>query len=229
MSLVGKGEQNSVKIKLAMETSAESHLFLIEEAENHLSFSNLNVLIKHIADRLNDRQLIITTHSGFVLNKLGLGSVLMFRDGRAMTLNALQKETYEYFMKLPGYDTLRLILSRRAILVEGPSDELIVQKAYLMKYGKMPLEIGVDVISVSSLAFRRLLEIADLLSLEVDVVTYNDGDVAKLERKYKDYISHHTIDIEYDTNEDLRTLEPQLLNSSREIVRHRRGTTEIHD
>jgi putative ATP-dependent endonuclease of OLD family len=122
MSLVGKGEQNSVKIKLAMETSAESHLFLIEEAENHLSFSNLNVLIKHIADRLNDRQLIITTHSGFVLNKLGLGSVLMFRDGRAMTLNALQKETYEYFMKLPGYDTLRLILSRRAILVEGPSD-----------------------------------------------------------------------------------------------------------
>jgi putative ATP-dependent endonuclease of OLD family len=98
-----------------------------------------------------------------------------------------------------------------------------------MKYGKMPLEIGVDVISVSSLAFRRLLEIADLLSLEVDVVTDNDGDVAKLERKYKDYISHHTIDIEYDTNEDLRTLEPQLLNSSREIVRHRRGTTEIHD
>ncbi len=39
LPLVGKGEQNSVKIKLAMESSADSHLILIEEAENHLSFS----------------------------------------------------------------------------------------------------------------------------------------------------------------------------------------------
>jgi len=193
MTLVGKGEQNSVKIKLAMEASAESHLFLIEEAENHLSFSNLNVLIKHISDRLNDRQLIITTHSSFVLNKLGVGSVLMFREGSATTLNTLPKDTYDYFMKLPGYDTLRLILSKRAILVEGPSDELIVQKAFLMMFGKMPLEMGIDVISVSSLAFKRFLEIADILKIEVDVVTDNDGDVAKLERKYKDYLSHPSI------------------------------------
>ena len=72
MPLVGKGEQNSVKIKLAMEESAESHPFLIEEAENHLSFSNLNVLIKRISDERADRQLLTTTHSSFVLNKLGL-------------------------------------------------------------------------------------------------------------------------------------------------------------
>jgi predicted ATP-dependent endonuclease of OLD family len=35
--------------------------------------------------------------------------------------------------KLPGYDTLRLILCNKAILVEGPSDELIVQKAYFVR------------------------------------------------------------------------------------------------
>ncbi|MGY2901831.1 ATP-dependent nuclease [Bradyrhizobium sp. URHC0002] len=219
MTLVGKGEQNSVKIKLAMETSAESHLFLIEEIENHLAFSNLSVLLKHISDRLNNRQLIITTHSSFVLNKLGVDSVLMFRAGNATTLRALQKETYDYFMKLPGYDTLRLILSKRAVLVEGPSDELIVQKAYLMSFGKMPLEMGIDVISVSSLAFKRFLEIADILSIDVDVVTDNDGDVEKLERKYKDYLNHRTIDIEYDRDEDFATLEPQLLRSNgRELV-----------
>ena len=33
MPLVGKGEQNTIKIKLAMEDLAEAHLFLIEEAE----------------------------------------------------------------------------------------------------------------------------------------------------------------------------------------------------
>src|SRR5262249_37025939 len=131
--LVGKGEQNSVKIKLAMENSAETHIFLIEEVENHLSHSNLNMLIKHISDRRKDRQLLITTHSSFVLNKLGIDSVLLFRNGVTTTLKALTPETLDYFMKLPGFDTLRLILSKRAILVEGPSDELIVQKAFLMK------------------------------------------------------------------------------------------------
>ena len=88
MPLVGKGEQNSVKIKLAMEELAESHPLLIEEAENHLSFSNLNVLIKHISDKRADRQLLITTYSSFVLNKLGLKSVLLFANGKTLSLKS---------------------------------------------------------------------------------------------------------------------------------------------
>ena len=55
LPMVGKGEQNSVKIKLALDSSAESHLVLIEEAENHLSFSNLNKLISDIAERRGNR------------------------------------------------------------------------------------------------------------------------------------------------------------------------------
>jgi hypothetical protein len=34
LTLVGKGEQNVIKIKLAMESNADSHLLLIEEAGN---------------------------------------------------------------------------------------------------------------------------------------------------------------------------------------------------
>nr|WP_256466370.1 AAA family ATPase [Bradyrhizobium sp. 182] len=102
MPLVGKGEQNSVKIKLAMEASAQSHVFLIEEPENHLSFSNLSILISHISTRLSGRQLVLTTHSSFVLNKLGMDSVFLFRSGNARPLKDLPKDTYNYFMKLPG-------------------------------------------------------------------------------------------------------------------------------
>ena len=154
MVLVGKGEQNSIKIKLAMESSSTSHLFLIEEAENHLSYSNLNKLINEISKKRGDRQLVITTHSSFVLNKLGVEAVHLFQRGKSMTLGALSTGTHDYFLKLPGYDTLRLILADRAILVEGPSDELIVQKAFYMKHGVMPHERSVDIISVSSLAFN---------------------------------------------------------------------------
>jgi predicted ATP-dependent endonuclease of OLD family len=218
MPLVGKGEQNSVKIKLAMESSAESHLFLIEEPENHLSFSNLNILIKHISDRRGERQLLITTHSSFVLNKLGLESVLLFGNGKSTTLKSLNPATQDYFLKLPGYDTLRLILSARAILVEGPSDELIVQKAFQMRHGKLPLEMGVDVITVSSLAFKRFLDIAKILQTKIDVVTDNDGDVAKLKKKYEGYLALTHVRVQFDDDEAARTLEPQLLKSNGRAV-----------
>ena len=218
MPLVGKGEQNNVKVKLALATSSESHLVLIEEAENHLSHSNLNALIEHIATNRGDRQLIITTHSSFVLNKLGIESLLLFGRDHSMTLRNLDKDTQDYFLKLPGHDTLRLILSERAILVEGPSDELIVQRAFKRKHGKMPLEMGVDVITVGSLAFKRFLAIAILLNRHVDVVTDNDGDIDALKAKYADYLSKERIKIHYDGDVAFRTLEPQLLKANGRAV-----------
>lgn len=214
MPLVGKGEQNSVKIKLALETFSESHLVLIEEPENHLSHSNLNTLIEHIASARGDRQLIITTHSSFVLNKLGVENVLLFGRSKSLTLRDLTPKTQDYFLKLPGHDTLRLILAERAILVEGPSDELIVQRAYFRRHGRMPLAAGVDVITVNSLAFKRFLEIAKILGRRVDVVTDNDGDLHALERKYAEYFGQAGIEIRYDTDIAAPTLEPQLLKAN---------------
>ena len=215
LPLVGKGEQNCVKIKLAMETSASSHIIMIEEAENHLSYASLNELIGHIAANAGQRQIFITTHSSFVLNKLGVESVLLFQNGESMRLTDLKDTTtQDYFMKLPGHDTLRLILAKRSILVEGPSDELIVQRAYQKKHGKMPLEAGVDVISVNSLAFKRFLEIAVLLKKTTDVVTDNDGDVAALSKKYADYVGSDVISINFDQDQTARTLEPQLMKKN---------------
>lgn len=210
-SLAGKGEQSSVKMKLAMESSDDAHVFLVEEPENHLSYPNVNRLIGKISEKISKKQIIIATHSSFVLNKLGIENVILFNRGKALRLNNLTSDTQDYFMKLPGHDTLRLILSKKAILVEGASDELIVQKAFYKKHGKKPLECGVDVISVQSLAFKRFLEIGVLLDLCVSVVTDNDGNVEKLKDKYSEYLSLKKISIHYDTDEKFNTLEPQLL------------------
>ncbi len=42
-----------------------------------------------------------------------------------------------------------MILASQTLLVEGPSDELVVQKAFLPTHGRLPLEAGVEVISVN--------------------------------------------------------------------------------
>lgn len=213
---VGKGEQCRVQMKLAIESAGDSSVLLIEEPENHLSHSNMSRLIDEITQKSGGRQIVLTTHSNFVLNKLGIDSVKLLSPGNTMTLDDLSPDTKDYFMKLPGYDTLRLLLSAKTILVEGPSDELMVQKAYNAEHGKQPLEDGVDVISVGSLAFKRFLEIGKLLHLDIRVVTDNDGDVVALKEKYKDYLdgTAENIKIYYDLDENYPTLEPQLLKAN---------------
>jgi putative ATP-dependent endonuclease of OLD family len=151
---------------------------------------------------------------------------MLFSAGVYITLENLTTDTRDYFMKLPGHDTLRLILARRAILVEGPSDELIVQRAYKIKHGVLPLQRGIDIITVNSLAFKRFLEIADLLKRRVDVVTDNDGDVDALKVKYAGYSGRSDLCIQYDDDESVTTLEPQLLKANGlEVVNKILGTT----
>ncbi len=43
----------------------------------------------------------------------------------------LSEDTSRFFMKAPGYKTLRVLLCDTAILVEGDADELVVQRAYM--------------------------------------------------------------------------------------------------
>ncbi|MGM1003922.1 ATP-dependent nuclease, partial [Acinetobacter haemolyticus] len=146
---IGKGEQCIVKTNLALHHSNErdKNLILLEEPENHLSHTKLNALIKQIQENGTDKQIIISTHSSFVANKLGLENLILVDNKQAKFFRHLPSDTYKYFKKLAGYETLRLILSEKAVLVEGPSDELVFQKLYMQKNGgKLPIEDGIDVI-----------------------------------------------------------------------------------
>lgn len=206
----GKGEQSAVKTKLAMRAAGAAHVLLVEEPENHLSFSSMTQLIDKIAALSTAQQVIIATHSSFVLNKLGVDNVILFSARGHIKLDQLPTDTHDYFMKLPGHDTLRLILAKQAILVEGPSDELIVQRAFKDHHGVSPLARGVDVISVNSLAFKRFLQIAQRLDIPTAVVTDNDGDVALLQERYADFLNY----IYYDSDEDAPSLEQQLIKAN---------------
>ena len=104
-------------------------------------------------------------------------------DKKANRLNDLNSDTKNFFEKIAGYDTLRLILCKKAILVEGDSDELIVQKAYMANNnGVLPIQDEIDVISVGT-SFLRFLEIAEKIKKNVVVLTDNDGNTEALKKK----------------------------------------------
>lgn len=213
---VGKGEQSRLKILLALNRKvADAHIVLIEEPENHLSHTNLNILVGKIAEKCAGKQVFITTHSSYVLNKLGLGKLVLLSPTAAMRLDNLPPDTLDYFKKLSGYDTLRVVLAKAVILVEGPSDELIVQRAYRDVHGKPPIEAGVDVINVRGLSFRRFLDIAMPLNTTARVVTDNDGkDPAVVEATFNAYSAAASISVHVGKDRALTTLEPQLLHAN---------------
>lgn len=219
---IGMGEQCLVKTKLALahKKTKESNLILIEEPENHLSHTKLNQFINEIRSKCEGKQIIISTHSNFVANKLGLKNIFLLHNQKTIPLTELPKETYEYFEKLPGFDTLRIMLSKKAILVEGPSDELIIQRAYMDKHGGiLPIENGIDVISVSGLAFKRFLDIAKIIEKPIAVVTDNDGNYEKnIKEKYKDYLDTKFIFISADARNELKTLEYQIVDANKDNI-----------
>jgi len=223
---IGKGEQCLVKSKLALEhkKTLEANIILIEEPENHLSFSKLNMLISELKNFSDRKQILISTHSSFVANKLGLEYLILIRNLKNLRLTDLNHGTKDFFKKLPGYNTLRMLLSKKSILVEGDSDELIVQRAFLDKYKKLPIESEIDVISVGT-SFLRFLEIADKLKIQTIVVTDNDGKIKKLQKKYSKFLDSNyngTVKICFDETIDkgeisdfnYNTLEPKLLKSN---------------
>lgn len=216
LHMAGSGEQNKLKILLALARKVEdAHLILVEEPENHLSFSSLNQLIEKISSKCKERQVLISTHSSYVINKLGLERLMLLSGAAVTRTTDLPADTQEYFKKLSGYDTLRLVLAKAVILVEGPSDELIVQRAYRDKYNKRPIEDGVDVINVRGLSAKRFLDLAVPLGRRVAVVNDNDGDFAmNITKKYAAYSSHPFISIHASDQENLKTLEPQIVNSA---------------
>ncbi|MBR3179663.1 MAG: AAA family ATPase [Clostridia bacterium] len=224
---IGKGAQCVIKTELALshKKASNAEIILLEEPESHLSYSRLNELISIIADKYGNKQILVSTHSSFVANKLGLSNLILLKNAKTTRITEL--ESADFFQKIAGYDTLRLVLCRKAILVEGASDELIVQRAYMdLHNGRLPIADGVDVISVG-LTFLRFLELADKLGIPTYVVTDNDGDVDALKKKYFNYLGEHakqTISICFDETVDgnendtskynYNTLEPKLLKEN---------------
>lgn len=246
----GRGNQCIVKTELALahERAREAPFLLLEEPESHLTFAKMNQLISCLDTIAPDKQIFITTHSSFVANKLNLKNLILLRGERILNLSKLSSDTYDYFKKIPGYDTLRMILSDKCILVEGDADELIVQKAYYQNYGKSSIDDGIDIISVHT-SFLRYLEVASKLGVKVAVVTDNDGELEKVEKKYENYIAlngkegilisypsnvTYTFHKKNDSSYNDNTLEPELIRANKrsvliEILKKRFNRTFLTD
>jgi len=217
-SLAGQGQQATIKITLAMRRSGDrSSYVLVEEPENHLSHTSLTKLIGRMQRLASEtkQQLFVTTHSSFVLNRFGLDALTLLHKGTPTVFQDLERTTVGYFQKLSGYDTLRLVLAKTVILVEGPSDQMVFEHAFHAKYGRTPMEDGVDVVALNGVALARGLELGAALDRRIGAIRDNDGETAShWEEAVAAYLKPGVRELFIGQPSEGTTLEPQMISAN---------------
>jgi hypothetical protein len=214
-SMSGQGQQAAIKISLAMSRQSDrANFVMVEEPENHLSHTSLSVLMSRMSTLAGDQQqLFVTTHSSFVLNRLGLDALLLVGPSNAPKIPDLSPDTVAYFQKLPGYDTLRMVLASKVVLVEGPSDEIVFERIFKDIYGVRPMECGIDVLSMRGLSLRRCLELCAALDKKVAALRDNDGkEPIALRASISEWLLDGRRELFIGDVADGNTLEPQLIH-----------------
>ena len=210
--LIGKGEQSNVQIKLAIQNkSHDIDLVMMEEPENHLSHTNLNKLVHYIETQRGDKQLFLTTHSSYVLNKLSIDKICLVQSGYKR-LHTLDAKVVKTLKRLPGYDTLRVSLSGKVILVEGPSDELVLKKIYQRKHNRLPEQDGIDIIVVRGVGFKTFIEVGKEIGTKIHVLRDNDGDYnGNVVQGRLEYAAFPNIKLYSSMNDAEFSLEPAMI------------------
>lgn len=213
-ALAGQGQQAAIKVALAMNRSADNTAYvLIEEPENHLSHTNLTRLIARIEALAGERQVFITTHSSYVLNRLGLDKLRLLYGGTPISFSDISPNTVQYFKRLSGFDTLRIVLANKLVLVEGPSDEMLFERAFRDKHGKTPIDAGIDVLSMAGVSLARALELSAALDRHAAGIRDNDGkDASHWEAKVADHLQPGKRELFIGDPTAGKTLEPQLIH-----------------
>ena len=210
----GTGRLIFVKTDFALERSGENvDVVMIEEPENHLSHINLRKLVQRVADTRGG-QLFITTHNSLISTRLEINNLLIMHEkneNKPITLKDLSNETAKYFMKTPPASIVEFSLSRKTILVEGPSEYMLLDRFYESVAGHSPEEDDVHIIDVRGLSFKRYLEIAKQTGSKVAVITDNDGDYQKnCVNKYETFALDSNLQVFFHNNNDQRTFEVVL-------------------
>lgn len=217
----GKGRQCFIKTEFALRNREHAlDVLLLEEPENHLSHVHMRKLIERIRAS-EKKQLFIATHSSFIATRLNLKKVLILsvkNPSQPASLKHLSQETADFFMKAPDNNLLELALCKKAILVEGDAEFILMDALYKNSaLGACTDADGVHVISVDGTSFKRYLELAKLLGIKIAAIRDNDHDYqTNCVDNYADFTSA-SIKVFADANDARHTFEVCMYEDNKDI------------
>ncbi len=227
----GTGMQVFIKTDFALKRAGTNvDVILLEEPENHLSYVNLRKLIQSIL-KTQSGQIFVTTHNSLISTRLELKNLLIIHENigdSPVALINLDEDTAKYFQKAPVANIIEFALSKRIILVEGPSEYMLFEKFYKKVAGHKPEDDGVNILDIRGLSFKRYLEVAKILNSKVAVITDNDYDAQKnCVEKYAQFVDHVKIDVFYEQDNMKSTFEKVLFADNQALCKNLFGDDAI--
>ena len=217
---LGQGEKVLLGVENSYSNLKESvKILLIEEPENHLSYVNMLNLIE-ILSISTGVQVFIGTHSNMIATRLGIDNLVLLKNGSISKISDLEESTIRLFKKSTNQNLLNFSLSDRVILVEGNAEFILMEKFFQLIHGKRPELLGVTIISVDGLSFKRYLDIAkEFENKHVAIVTDNDKDYSiNVVEKYSEYNGYKNINVFSDHDNDNYTFEVCVYNNNRALI-----------
>ncbi|MEB2774554.1 AAA family ATPase [Algoriphagus sp. D3-2-R+10] len=222
-------EEEKMKAEQKIRDFTAFRLIAIEEPEAHLHPNLQNHLAENIEGIGKDKkhlQLILTSHSSHITSKLSLANTLvLFKEGKLIKshyiLNGLDKKQDEkstnYLAKYLDATKSTLFFSRKIILVEGISEQLLMPIFFEKVSGKTLEKENCTVVNVNGVAFEHFLKVVKN-GLFVKCVVFTDSDTSKktknrapaLKRAYSSLSGLIDIQISYD-----ETFEKDLIRSNK--------------
>lgn len=92
----GSGIESLIKTQIALDRVNRLDVILMEEPENHLSFSTLQKMLQEISVQQNNSQIIVATHNNMIASRLNLNNVLWITEEGVKTLASVDKEIAEF-------------------------------------------------------------------------------------------------------------------------------------
>lgn len=172
----GGGMRNLIKTTLAISKNSDTNLIFMEEPEIHLSHTNLLHMLNLIkkGNDNNTRQLIVTTHNDLIATHLGLRKVIWINDCKGKSLEDIKPDTADFFAKASDNNFLKFLLSKKVILVEGPTESLMIPYLYNQEYGRSLEDDNITIITCNGVKYKRYKEI-DVMK-KVAALIDNDKD-----------------------------------------------------
>lgn len=186
----GSGMESLIKTQIAFDKTSALDVVLMEEPENHLCFTTMRKMLHEISVNGQNSQIVITTHSNMIACTLNLSNVLWIAECHAQSLEEVPNDVAEFFTKADNNAFLQLLLSNRAILVEGATEFILLPKLYKQLTGRTVEDDEVTIIPCGGVSYKKYLAIAERANKKVSVITDNDKDSNKI-FEASDYNNSH--------------------------------------
>ena len=181
----GSGMESLIKTQIALDRANGLDVILMEEPENHLSFSALKKMLYEISKQQSNSQIIIATHNNMIASRLNLNNVLWITDSGIKNLSGIKRDVAEFFVRADDNAFLQLLLSKKVFLVEGATEFLLLPMFYQQLTGSTIEEDGISVISCNGISYKRYIEIAKETYKKIAVIRDYDGEVSRISKAEK--------------------------------------------